>query len=442
MNKKVAIGFAAVLTVAAFAVGRYTGSSREKVGAGSKRIAYYVDPMHPAYHSDKPGIAPDCGMALVPVYEGEDPSAKLQLPAGAVWVSPEKQQLVGVHVERVAKSPGSRMIRTTGRVVIDESRLFRMVASTEGWVQTVGNNPAGTFVKKNDVIATFYSREFRTEEQGYIVSLAGLDRTKTTARGKEGDDQLKQAENTLHVSEMQLRALGMGDPQIAELGKTRQPTTEIQLVSPVDGFVLSRNILPQQRFEHGTELCTIADISKVWILADFFGDEAQIFRPGTKVKATTLEVSRTFTATVSVSRPVFDANRRTLTLRLDAENPDLLLRPDMYVNLEISAEVPAGLSVSAEAVLDAGTRKIVYVEPAENVFEPRTIETGMNFGDRVMITRGLADGDRVVTSGNFLLDSESRMRSESLPSAKVVPAKETSDNRPLDVVHVHESSHK
>src|ERR1700674_1245001 len=117
MNKKVAIGFAALLAVAAFTVGRYTGPSREKVGAGSKRIAYYVDPMHPAYHSDKPGIAPDCGMAVVPVVEGQDPSATPQLPAAALWVSPEKQQLVGVHVERVAKSPGSPMIRPPGRVV-------------------------------------------------------------------------------------------------------------------------------------------------------------------------------------------------------------------------------------------------------------------------------------------------------------------------------------
>jgi len=362
--------------------------------------------MHPAYKSDKPGIAPDCGMALEPVYEGDGPSVKLPLPAGAVSIMAEKQQLIGVRTETVEKNSGSRLVRTTGRVAPDDNRVYRMMAGTDGWIQSLQDNPAGALVKKDQVLATFYSREFRNAEQAYLGSLASIDRLK----GGREDEQGRVNDSSVRINEEQLRTLGMGEPQIRELAKTRQVTGDITLVAPVDGIVLSRSISPLQRFEKGTEFYRVADLSKVWIIADVFGDEATPLRPGANATVLIRELSKTVTATVSDSPPLFDATSRTLKLRLETDNPGMLLRPDMYVDVEFRAPAPAGISVPAGAVLDSGMQKIVYLETGDGVFEPRPVELGMSFGNRVTVKHGLAEGDRVVTAGNFLIDSESRMK--------------------------------
>jgi membrane fusion protein, copper/silver efflux system len=407
MNKPVAVGSLLVIGLVTFVAGRYSAGPSSGKDTASKRVLYYVDPMHPSYHSDKPGIAPDCGMPLVPVYEGDDRAASVPLPAGAVSIRPEKQQLIGIRVETVEKDSGPRRIRTTGRVEADENRVYRLMAATEGWVQSLQNNAAGTIVKKNELLATFYSREFRNAEQAYLGSLTSVERMKP---GRMEEDPMRVSDANLRINEEQLRALGMGDPQIRELGRTRQITRDIGVTSPVDGIVLSRNISQQQRFDKGAEIYSIGDLSKVWIIADVFGNEAQLFRPGARVRATARELGKDLYATVSTVPPVFDPASRTLKLRLEADNPGFLLRPDMFVDLEFSIQAPRGLSVSEEAVLDSGMQKIVYVQTAGDLFELRPVEIGTAYGNRVVVTRGLAAGERVVTAGNFLLDSESRMR--------------------------------
>jgi len=412
MNKPAAVGSLVLIALGAFIAGRVTSGSSSSHQVSSKRILYYVDPMHPAYKSDKPGTAPDCGMALEPVYEGDDLAQKLQLPAGAVAVSPEKQRLIGVRVEQVEKNSGSRVVRTTGRVVPDDNRVFRMMAGTDGWMQALQDNPAGSVVKKDQVLATFYSREFRNAEQAYLGSLASIERVK----GLQPDEQNRVADSSVRINEEQLKTLGMGEPQIRELAKTRQVTGDITLTAPVDGVVLSRTITPQQRFEKGTEFYRIADLSKVWIVADVYGDDTATLRPGSKATVLIRELGKTITATVTDSPPLFDPASRTLKLRMEADNPGMFMRPDMYVDVEFKTPSPVGLSIPAEAVLDSGMQKIVYVETSDGVFEPRGVELGTSFGNRVTVKRGLAEGERVVTAGNFLIDSESRMKPAGVQS--------------------------
>ena len=166
-----------------------------------------------------------------------------------------------------------------------------------------------------------------------------------------------------------------------------------------------------QRFDKGAELYRIADLTRMWIIADLFGDEAGLLAPGTRVKVTVRELSKTLYAQVSAAPPLFDPASRTLKLRLEADNPGLVLRPDMFVDLEFDAKVPAGLSVPQEAILDSGLRKIVYVETSDGLFEPRPVETGAAYGNSITITKGLTAGDQVVVAGNFLIDSESRLHS-------------------------------
>jgi membrane fusion protein, copper/silver efflux system len=417
MKKPVALVSLVFLALLAFAAGRYTARPNHDNHTGAKRVLYYVDPMHPSYHSDKPGIAPDCGMALEPVYEGEDPAGKLQLKPGAVSISSEKQVLIGVRVFAVEKNSGSRLIRTTGRVEADSGKIFRVMAGAEGWVQSVKNNPAGTLVKKDELLAFLYSREFRNAEQAYLGSLASLDRLKGS---HDQEDPNRSSDASLRINEEQLRSLGMGEPQIKELAKTRQITRDITLTSPIDGIVLSRDVSPGQRFEKGTEFYRIADLRKVWITADLFGGDTQFFAPGARVKATIRERGKTVLATVSDTPPLFDPASRTLKLRLEAENPGLVLRPDMFVDLEFSAKAPAGLAIPQDAVIDSGLQKIVYVESSDGVFEPRPVILGTAYGNLVTVTNGLAAGEKVVTSGNFLIDSESKMRSTALISPSVI----------------------
>jgi Cu(I)/Ag(I) efflux system membrane fusion protein len=411
MNKPAAVGSLVLIALGAFIAGRFSGGSSQKNQTSAKHILYYVDPMHPAYKSDKPGTAPDCGMALEPVYEGEDAAAKLQLPPGAVAIPAEKQQLIGVRVEKVEKNSGSRLVRTTGKVAPDDNRVFRLMAGTDGWIQSLQDSPAGSVVKKDQLLATFYSREFRNAQQAYLGSLASIDRLKGV---RDQDDQNRISDSSVRINEEQLRTLGMGEPQIRELAKTRQVTGDITVTSPADGIVLSRSISPQQRFEKGSEFYKIADLSKVWIIADVFGDETAVLRPGSKATVLIRELSKTVSATVSNSPPLFDPVSRTLKMRLESDNPGMLMRPDMYVDVEFRTPAPSGFSVPAEAVLDSGMQKIVYLETSDGVFEPRPVELGASFGNRVSVKRGLVEGDRVVTSGNFLIDSESRMQPAAL----------------------------
>jgi len=398
-----------ILLVLSFVAGHVTGRSGEKSQASTRRLLYYVDPMHPAYRSDKPGIAPDCGMTLEPVYDGDTGPAKSSLPPGSVSLSAEQQQLIGVRVETVAIDSASHTVRTTGRVSADDNRVYRLMAGTDGWIQSLQNNPPGTSVKKNQPLASLYSPDFRNAEASYLGFLSSVERLKT---GMDPSDQ-KRVEDSVRINEEQLRLLGMGEEQLKELNRTRRTTSSINLVAPGDGIVLSRSVSPQQRFEKGAELYRIADLRKVWIIADVRGQGGE-FRPGTRARVSIPELGRAIDARVSSNTPLFDPTSRTLKLRLEADNPALLLRPDMFVDVEFQAKPPAGLSVPAEAVLDSGMRKIVYVETSDGVFEPRPVEVASAYGDSVALAKGVAEGDRIVVAGNFLLDSESRMRATPL----------------------------
>ena len=302
-------------------------------------------------------------------------------------------------------STGLRSIRTTGRIVPDDNRLYRIQAGFDGWVDTLTDTPPGSVVKADQVLASLYGPEIRNAELNYIGFISGIERV----RQNLSEIEAKQVTDSKRVSEEQLRLLGMGQRQIAELAESHRVNNTLDLVSPADGIVLSRSISPHQRFEKGAELYRIADLRKVWIVADVRGNEGD-FRPGMRARVRVPELGRTFDATVSSTMPLFDETSRTLKVRLVADNPDLALRPEMFVDVEFETRVPPGLAVPADAVLDSGLRKIVYVESSDGVFEPRPVQVSGIFGDQAVVASGIREGERVVVSGNFLLDSESRMR--------------------------------
>ncbi len=353
-----------------------------------------------------PAVSPaSAGVAEPTDASSEDESD--QAP-GTVRIDADKQRIVGVQTDTAQRTSETHTQRVLGRVVADETRVYRINASVDGWIRgTYDDATTGSTVRKDQVLATFYSPDFLSAEQAYIYALGSMDRFQGS--GKEPPQQITLTERNIQQYKDSLRTLGMSESQIAEIRRTRQYTENIEIRSPATGFVLLRNASNGERFEKGRELYRIADLRRVWILADLFENETQFFKPGKTLRVTLVQQKKSLTAKVSSVLPQFDAATRTLKVRLEAGNPGYVLRPDMFVDVEFPVTSPPCISVPTGAVLDSGTRKTVFVEHGRGVFEPRRVETGWRFGNRVEITRGLEPGERYVVSGNFLIDSESKM---------------------------------
>jgi membrane fusion protein, copper/silver efflux system len=207
-----------------------------------------------------------------------------------------------------------------------------------------------------------------------------------------------------------LLTMGMGEAQVDELALTRKIVDSIQIRAPADSVILGRSVYLQQKFDKGVEFYRLADLRQVWILADLSGDEGKYLRPGKVVEISVPNQSRTFPARVSAALPQFDEASRILRVRLEADNPRYLLKPGMFLDVRVPMWTAPSLAVPVDAVLDCGLSKTVFVDRGQGIFEPRQVETGWRAGERVEITRGLRRGERIVVSGNFLLDSESRMK--------------------------------
>lgn len=404
--------FAAILVLAGvFGAGywlRRPGPSEPSSPSG-RRILYYHDPMHPSYRSDKPGIAPDCGMQLEPVYEdgggSAGSSAAGPLAPGAVRIDIGKQQAIGLRTAIAASTSGHYSLHALGKVTPDETRLYRLSAYAAGYVHTVSAHTSGSIVKKDEILASLIVREVASPQQSYFIAMKVLD---DATRTNASEDVMAQLNLRVVQSRETLRSFGISDAQINELARTRVVTAEIEFRSPVAGLILARNIGLGQRVDQGTEAYRIADLSRVWVLADLFENESALIKPGCQARVR--YQGRAIPAQVSGSVPQFDPATRTMRYRLEIDNHDLLLRPDMFVDVELDVSVPPGIAVPVDAVLDSGRHKMVYVSAGDGVFEPREVTTGARYGDRVQIVKGLEAGERIAVAGLFLLDSESRLQ--------------------------------
>ena len=374
--------------------------------------AVYVCPMHPDYRSDHPGNCPICGMSLEAqraAGASADDAAARTLPQGTVRVSPEQQQAIGVQVGLVRRSAGTRLLRTTGRVVADENRTYPIVAALSGWIRNVESVTAGDTVKKEQVLASFFvpDPQFEMAQQSYYSSLEMLYRVGGT---QPQTHESGRAVELLERVADGLRNLGVSNAQIREMARRREVVHDIRVESPVDGVVLKRSVTSGLRFDRGFEFYQIADLSRVWVVADVPGAQLRFVRRGVAARLTTPGESRALPATLSTSEPLFDEATQTLKVRLEAANPRAALKPGMFVDVELPMDLPAGLLVPADAIVDSGLRKTVFVDRGNGCFEPRQVQTGGRIGDEVEVTRGLSAGERIAISGTFFIDSESRMK--------------------------------
>ncbi len=426
--------------------GKGTSGGTEKVG---RKILYYVDAMHPWYKSDKPGVAPDCGMKLVPVYaDGGTPTAAQSerkilhyrdpqnpqytsdkpginpetgndlepvyaedataIPAGALQVSPERQQLIGLRFGEVSYESSAQEFRSVGRVTVDETRTTRVHARVEGWIERVHADFVGQLITKGQPLLTLYSPELLATQQELLLALQARNiMSKSSMYEARGN-----SDALVEAARRRLELWNFNRSQIDTVEKSGKPIPSVTIFAPASGFITARNAFPGQKIAPDTELYAIADFSRVWVMADVFESDAPAVRLGLQAVVTSPnDPAIRLQARVSYIQPQVDPATRTLKVRLELDNPGFKLKPEMFLDVTFRVSGSNILTVPSEAVLDAGTTQTVFVDRGNGLLEPRHVEVGRRFGDRVEILRGLAQGDRIVVSGAFLLNSESQLKS-------------------------------
>jgi membrane fusion protein, copper/silver efflux system len=373
-----------------------------------KKVQYWVDPMHPAYKSNKPGKAPDCGMDLVPVYAEESTAVKTNLPEGTIQISPEKQQLIGVQYGIAEFKAISRTLRAVGRLTWDETKIVRIHSRVEGWVEQVFVDFIGKQVNKGQPLISIYSPELWQTQQEYLLALKGRDELANSPFR----EAVAGSVSLLEAARKRLELWDIEMAQLEHLEHTGKPFKALTLYAPSAGFVLTRNAFPKQRLTPETELYAIADLSTIWVMADIYEYEAAEIKVGQPATVTlSYAPGRSYRGKVTYINPQFDNATRTLKVRVELANPGFALKPDMFANVELGIGYGKHVVVPQEAVMDSGAEQLVFVAHEGGYFESRKVQLGAKVGHEIIVLGGLKVGERIVTSANFLIDSESKLKS-------------------------------
>lgn len=381
------------------------GVPSKELTAGERKVLYWYDPMHPAYKSDKPGIAPDCGMALVPKYAEDRSMAKM--PAGTVTISPEKQVLAGVRTAIVERKSLVRNIRTTAQIVADETRIAHVHVKVAGYIDKVYVDFVGQLVKKGQPLFTLYSPDLVSTQEEYLIAKRG----NATLAHAPFQEISQGSQSLLQSAKQRLKLWDISDDQIKELDETGKVSKDLTFYSPITGFVTDRKVFPQTSVTPDTELYTVSDLSTVWANADIYEYEVPFVHLGQRVSLTlSYYPGKTYTANITYIYPTVDPQTRTVKVRIQIPNPVFALKPQMFANAELRVDYGTKIVVPQEAVLNSGTEQHVFVVHDGGMFEPRKITIGPVVDSNAVILSGLKSGETIVVSGNFLIDSESGLK--------------------------------
>lgn len=368
----------------------------EQAHAGD--VAYYTCSMHPSVRKHEPGTCPICSMDLVPVTREE-------VETGVIRVDAERRQAIGVRTAPVRIESLTTTIRAVGTVTYDETRLSEVSLKYEGWIGRLFVDQTGQAVRRGEPLFTLYSPDLLTAQHELLIAAEA----QRAARETEAPDR---ADYLLKAARRRLALWDLSERQIDEIARSREPLQYVPILSPTAGYVVQKNVVEGAAVEAGETLYRIAGLDSVWIEAEVYESEVPQVRVGQTAEVTLPYLpGRTFEGRIDYVYPYLEGGTRTGRVRVALANPDLALKPDMYANVVLRSDRGERLVVPEEAVIYAGPRRLVFLDLGEGRLQPREIEIGVANAEGFEVLSGLEPGDVVVTSGNFLIAAESRLKS-------------------------------
>jgi Cu(I)/Ag(I) efflux system membrane fusion protein len=415
-----AVGGAALLLLGYLAGnGRHASAPEPAVRAArpaapERKVLYWYDPMKAEVHFDHPGPSPFMDMKLLPKYADEETTGTAVAGYAPVTIPPGRLQQIGVTTDAVAVRSLSSTVTTNGTVAEDESLRFDVNVKFAGWVRKLRVERTGDRVRRGDPLLTVYSPDLVATERELLLALENERRL----AGSGNAEAARDAARLTAASRDRLRLWDVPEAEIERIARTGETRTEIPIVSPATGTVLSKNAVEGMAISPGMSLYSIADLSRVWILADLYAPELPLVRPGDAVDISLSSAGgRRLEGRVDFLYPTVNAETRTARVRIVVNNPSGEIRPGMYATVAIHGASREALAVARTAVIDTGRRSIAFVETSPGRFEPRELTVGERTPDFVEVRAGLRAGERVVTSADFLIDSESRIGAVGIPPA-------------------------
>ena len=364
------------------------------------------EPTNPQVASQDPVVARGPAVTAQPTpASGTSPNADPGL--APLQLSPQRMQEIGVTSATVEMKDVSDNLNVPGNVDIDEERLSYVQTRFPGWIQDVQANATYQYVRKGQRLFTMYSPDIVSSEQEYLLA-----RQNKTAFSQDAHSMGAQDDGWLQKAAVErLQQFGVPAQAIADLEQSGKVQRNIAVESPASGYIIERNALPNEYVQPDTKLYTIADLSTVWVYANVFQNDVGKLKPGDQAQVTVdAYPGRHFNGRIDQILPQVDMTTRTVRVRLVFSNPGVILKPGMYVNVAISVRLGRQIVIPASAVLQTGTRAVAFIDHGNGNLEPRTIEIGPQLDDSVVVLSGLKAGEKVVSSANFLVDSEAQLQ--------------------------------
>ncbi len=389
-------------------------------------VDHYTCTMHPSVHTEEPGKCPICGMELVPVMKKPGPSSSgAASPSGGSMsgmpgmqngsdpgksesrefvVPVERQQQIGVTYAKVERSPLLHSIRAIGMVEADMQRHWAFVARVDGYVERTFVTSPGELVEKEAPLISIYSPDLVTTARELVMLLRMRDEARTS-------ETRRSPERLIAAAKARLQQWNVSDEQIAKLERDRTPEEVLTLRSPFRGVVQEVPAHQGVGVKVGDHLVDVADLSVVWVWAEFYENELSMVQQGQTLMVTSKSYpGEKFEGKIAVVSPFLDPTKRTSRVRIDIPNADFKLRPGMYADATLDMNMGEGLTVPSGAVMPTGARSVVFVDKGEGKLDPRVVQLGQQYNDRFEVKSGVAEGERVVASANFLIDAESKVQ--------------------------------
>ena len=365
----------------------------------------YQCPMHPEYTSDKPGQCPICGMNLVRIDKKEEVTKKQTKmhDRTSIQISPRKQQAIGVKIATVKRDHLKKIIKATGIVDYVEPKLAYINIKFEGWAERLYVDYQGKYVNKGQKLIDIYSPELVSTQQEYLLAY------------KYGNSLYKDSTSKylsiLDVVKERFKLWDISDQEIKRLQLAGEVSRLITLYSPVNGFVIEKNVIQGQKIMPGENLYKIADISTIWIYGDIYERDLKWVKLNQPVQISLSYIpDEVFDGVISYIYPYLNESTRTNRIRVEVKNREFKLKPDMYANIELKVDLGEKLAIPSEAVLDTGEHRYVFLDKGDGYFEPVEVKLGTYADEYYEVIDGLTEGNKIVSSATFLIDSESSIR--------------------------------